>query len=158
VIRSEAEYREALKRLEADRLFIQAQREALEGEGFNPDEVATGLEPTLAFHAQLKEEVSWYERVKRLDFDTITSLTQLGRLLIAVRIGLEISQKELADRLDVSEAQVSRDERNEYHGIGVERAQRIFDALGVRMTTKVDVPSKPFSGRHHQDHGSLVPA
>lgn len=157
MIRSEAEYREAVKRLVADRLFIQAQREALQTRGFTPEEVATGLEPTLAFHAQLKEEVAWYERVKRLDFGTITSLTQVGRLLIALRIGLEITQKELADRLGVSEAQVSRDERNEYHGIGVERAQRILEALGVTTTTRVDVPSVPFSGPH-QSQRSLVPA
>jgi hypothetical protein len=32
---------------------------------------------------------------------------------------------------------VSRDERNEYHGITVERAQRIFQALGVDATLTV---------------------
>lgn len=157
MIRSEAEYREALKRLDEDRLFIQAQRKALEDQGFTAEEVATGLEPTLAFHAQLEEEVVWYERVKRRDFGMVTNLTQIGRMLIALRIGLDVSQKELATRLGVSEAQVSRDERNEYHGIGVERAQRILDALGVSTTTQVDVQPDPLAGRG-QGRRDLIPA
>ncbi len=48
-----------------------------------------------------------------------------------------LSQKELADRLGVSEAQVSRDERNEYHSVTMERAQRILDAMGETLTTRV---------------------
>ena len=34
---------------------------------------------------------------------------------------------------------VSRDERNEYHGITVERARRVLDALGARLLTRVSV-------------------
>jgi transcriptional regulator with XRE-family HTH domain len=61
-------------------------------------------------------------------------------LLIALRIAAGMTQRQLADRLDVSEAQVSRDERNEYHGITVERAQRIIDALGAGVTVGVREP------------------
>jgi len=43
----------------------------------------------------------------------------------------------LAERLGVHESQVSRDERNEYNGVTVERADRILEALGVEMTTRV---------------------
>ena len=47
------------------------------------------------------------------------------------RIANGLSQRELADRLadrlGVSEPQVSCDECNEYHGITIERAQRILD-------------------------------
>ncbi|MDP9378989.1 MAG: helix-turn-helix domain-containing protein [Chloroflexota bacterium] len=41
-----------------------------------------------------------------------------------------MSQRELAERPGVSEAQVSCDERSEYHGITVDRAQRVLDAMG----------------------------
>jgi len=140
MIRSEAEYREARERLDKDRLFIQAQREALEAEGFNPEEVARGMEPTLSFHEQLREEVVFYERVKRFDFDAIIGLEQIGRMLIAFRVALGISQRELARRLGISEAVVSRDEHNEYHGISVERLQRVLDALKVRMVSQVELP------------------
>ena len=41
----------------------------------------------------------------------------IGRLLIALWIAKGLTQRELAERLEVSETQVSRDERNEYHGV-----------------------------------------
>ena len=61
-----------------------------------------------------------------------------GGLLIGLRIAQGISQIELAKRLGVSEAQVSKDEKNEYHGVSVEKTQRIIDALGVTVKTTVD--------------------
>ncbi|MDP2661753.1 MAG: helix-turn-helix transcriptional regulator [Dehalococcoidia bacterium] len=73
-------------------------------------------------------------------FPEINSLTQIGRLLIALRIGNGMSQHELAERLGVSESIVSRDERNEYHGITIERAQRILDALGALVVVRVAEP------------------
>jgi ribosome-binding protein aMBF1 (putative translation factor) len=48
-----------------------------------------------------------------------------------------MSQRELAAKLEVHESQVSRDERNEYHGITVERAIKILDTLGVKLQTSV---------------------
>jgi len=158
MIRSEAEYREARKRLDEDRLFIQAQREALEAEGFNSEEVARGMEPTLSFHEQLREEVTFYERVKRFDFDAIIGLDQIGRMLIAYRVALNISQRELARRLGVSEAVVSRDERNEYHGISVERLQRVLDALKVRMVSQVELPVEAVPPAGRGATRELVPA
>ena len=74
------------------------------------------MQPALSFHAQLVEEVEWYERVCRRDFETIHTLNAIGRLLIAARIANGLTQQGLAERLGVSAAQVSRDERNDYHG------------------------------------------
>jgi hypothetical protein len=39
----------------------------------------------------------------------------------------------------VHESQVSRDERNEYFGIALERSAKILDALNVRLHTKVEM-------------------
>ena len=69
--------------------------------------------------------------MRRGELGTLTSLTSIGRWLIGVRIAKGLSQKELAELLGVSEAQVSRDERNEYHGITVERAQHILQTMEV---------------------------
>jgi transcriptional regulator with XRE-family HTH domain len=56
-----------------------------------------------------------------------------------------ISQRELARRLGEHETQVSRDERNEYFGITLERAAKILDALNVRLRTQVEIePLPPF--------------
>ena len=59
---------------------------------------------------------------------------------MALRIALGLTQRELAERLGVHESQVSRDERNEYHGITVERASRILDALGVELRSTFEQP------------------
>jgi DNA-binding XRE family transcriptional regulator len=99
------------------------------------------MEPLLSFQAQLAEEVDWYERVRRRDFPALSRLTQIGRLLIALRIANGVTQRELAERLGVNESVVSRDERNEYHGITVERAQRILDALNETVTARVEEPA-----------------
>lgn len=138
MIRNDREYQEALRRLKTDQGFIVEQRRALEAVDLRPDEIERAMGPALSFHAQLVEEVAWYERVRRRDIEAIHSLTAIGRLLIAARIANGLTQQELAERLGVSPAQVSRDERNEYHGITVERAQLILDRLGESLTTRLD--------------------
>ena len=60
-------------------------------------------------------------------------------MLIGLRIARGMTQRELARRMDVDETAVSRDERNEYHGITVERARKVLDALEVRLVTRVEV-------------------
>jgi len=38
---------------------------------------------------------------------------------------------------------VSRDERNEYHGITMERASRVLDAIGAQILSEVHIePSR----------------
>lgn len=138
MIRNQKEYNEALRRIRADEEFITAQRATLEGMNLSPEEVDRAMQPAYSFHAQLMEEVEWYDRVRQRDFEMLHSLTAVGRLLIAARIANDLTQRDLAERLGVSEAQVSKDERNEYHGITVERAQRILDALEEKINLTVD--------------------
>ena len=138
MIRSEKEYREAVERLRQDDEVLALQKEKLEGLGLSEEEVRRALEPMLSFRAQLEEEVEWYERVRRRDFGVIRDLSAVGALLIALRIANGLSQRELAEKLGVSEAQVSRDERNEYHGITVDRAQRVLDAMNETLTSRVE--------------------
>jgi DNA-directed RNA polymerase specialized sigma subunit len=138
VIRSEKEYREAVERLRQDEEVLALQKEKLKGLGLSEEEVRRALEPMLSFRAQLEEEVEWYERVRRRDFGIIRDLSAVGTLLIALRIANGLSQRELAEKLGVSEAQVSRDERNEYHGITVNRAQRVLDAMNETLTSRVE--------------------
>lgn len=138
MIRSEHEYQRALERLKEDQEIIEVQRKVFLDQGLTNEEAEKALEPMVSFRAQLEDEVSWYERVRRRDFGVLENLSALGTTLIALRIANGLSQKELADKLGVSEAQVSRDERNEYHGITVERAQRILDAMGETLESRVE--------------------
>ena len=138
MIRSEKLYREVVEQLRQDEEVLALQKEKLEGLGLSQEEVRRALEPMLSFRAQLEEEVEWYERVRRRDFGIIRDLSAVGTLLIALRIANGLSQRELAEKLGVSEAQVSRDERNEYHGITVDRAQKVLDAMNETLTSRVE--------------------
>jgi ribosome-binding protein aMBF1 (putative translation factor) len=139
MIRSEAEYQEAIQRLDGERQRLAEHRERLAEAGLAADEIKRVIDPMESFHLQLTEEVESYERLKRREFDELDNLRGLGQLLIAARIAQGLSQRELARRLGVHESQVSRDERNDYFGITLDRANRILDALQVRLHTSVEL-------------------
>ncbi|QJX01356.1 helix-turn-helix domain-containing protein [Frigoriglobus tundricola] len=137
MIKNESEYREAVEKRKAELLRLEGEQTALAAKGFTPDEVTRATQPAESFHAQLREEIESYERLRRGDFEELNNFQGLGRLLIVLRIYRGLSQRQLAEELGVHESQVSRDERNEYHGITVERTNRILDALGVELHTQV---------------------
>jgi len=140
MIRSEQEYRKALDRLEQDLVVLKEQKTQLEELGLKGEELTRALQPLQSFHEQLREEVEMYERMKRGDLGALRNLTSIGRWLIGVRIAKGLTQQELAERLGVAPSQVSRDETNDYHGISVDRAQRILEALGVRFEAHLTEP------------------
>jgi DNA-directed RNA polymerase specialized sigma subunit len=138
MIRTDSEYKEAVNRFKTDTEIIETQRIQLIDEGYNVEEVERGLQPLITFHLQLAEEITWYENVSRGRLTPIHRLTDLGRVLIALRISRGLTQKQLAERLEVAESSVSRDERNEYHGITIERAQRVLDVLDAEFVLSVE--------------------
>ncbi len=138
MIRNETEYQEAATRLQGKRERAAALSKQLKQQDRTTDEIKRLTDPMESFHLQLAEEVKSYEQLKRGQFSEIENLHGLGRLLVGLRIARNLSQRELAEKLGVHESQVSRDERNEYHGVTVQRAAAILDALGARLTTHVD--------------------
>jgi ribosome-binding protein aMBF1 (putative translation factor) len=141
MIRNEAEYKEAVARLSAEESRLSEHRARLKEAGLSNEEIKRVIDPMQSFHLQLAEEVESYERLRRREFEELENFRGVGRLLVALRIAQGITQRELARRLGVNESQVSRDERNEYFGITLERASRVVEALGLRVKTKVDVES-----------------
>lgn len=139
MIRNETEYKEAAARLAEEHKRLAEHRARLKQAGLKSEEVKRVMDPMESFHLQLKEEVESYERLKRGEFEEVENLRGLGHLLISARIAQGISQRELAKRLGVHESQVSRDERNEYFGITLERATKILAALHVRLRTRVEI-------------------
>ena len=139
MIRNESEYQEAVGRIDAERERLSGHAAAWARQGFTPEQIAKLREPLEAFHLQLVEEVRSYERLKRGQFGEFENFAGLGQVLIGLRIARGMTQRELAERLGVSETSVSRDERNEYHGITVDRANRVLDAMEVRLVTRVEV-------------------
>ncbi len=139
MIRNETEYQQAAARIDAERQRLAEYDRAWREQGYTARQIAKLKEPLESFHKQLEEEVRSYERLRRGQFDEFENLQGLGQVLIGLRIARGLTQRELARRLGVDETMVSRDERNEYHGITVERAKRVLEALGARLVTRVEV-------------------
>lgn len=143
MIRNEGEYQEAVCRLTEERKLLEEHQVRLQGLGLDSAELKRAMDPLRSFHLQLEEEVHSYERLKRGDVGELLNLHGLGQTLVALRIARGLTQRELAARLGVHESQVSRDERNEYHGITVDRASRILDAMGVWLRSLFEQPVLP---------------
>ena len=139
MIRNEAEYQEASARLAEERKRLADHRARLKEAGLGDEEIKRVIDPMESFHLQLQEEVESYECLKRGEFEELENFRGFGHLLISLRIAQGMSQRELAKRLNVHESQVSRDERNEYFGITLERAVRVLEALHARLHTKVEI-------------------
>lgn len=139
MIRNETEYQEATVLLIAEKKRLSDHRRRLRKAGLKAQEIKRVINPIESFHLQLREEVESYERLKRGEFEDLDNLRGLGHLLISLRIAQGISQRELARRLGVHESQVSRDERNEYFGVTLERAAKIIETLNVRLRTTIEL-------------------
>jgi transcriptional regulator with XRE-family HTH domain len=129
MIRNDTEYQQAVRRSQEERARLGDHETRLRESGLSPDEVRRALEPLQSFHLQLTDEIEAYDRLKRGELPELSNLHGLGVALVSYRIASGLTQRELAERLGVHESQVSRDERNEYHGMTVERASRVLDAL-----------------------------
>jgi DNA-binding XRE family transcriptional regulator len=138
MIRTETEYKDALRRLEEAKRRVADHRTKLEAQGLSHAELKRATDPLRSFYLQVEEELEEYGRLKRGDLGELTNMEGLGRALVGLRIAGGLTQRQLAERLGVHESQVSRDERNEYHGITVERAVRILDAMDVTMSSSFD--------------------
>ncbi len=139
MIHNEREYKQAVQRVEQEKQRLARQKTQLEQMGLAADQVKRAMDPMVSFHQQLEEEIRGYERLKRGQFDEVKNLRGLGSLLVSLRIARGLTQRQLARKLDVHESQVSRDERNEYHNITLERASRILEALGARLCSRVEL-------------------
>jgi DNA-binding Xre family transcriptional regulator len=137
MIRTEREYEESLRRLAELDDYAEKLRTSLEASNLVPEHVELAMSPTLAFMDSMQGEIRWYEQARKGEILPLQKLTTIGLSLIALRLARGITQRQLAERLGINEAQVSKDERNEYHGISIERAQRIIDALDGSVTVAV---------------------
>jgi plasmid maintenance system antidote protein VapI len=135
MIRTKREYEAALKKVEQNNEALSKQKEELKKLGLTKEEINLAMSPLINFRNQLKEEIKVYEGIKNQDWNLIFSLAdphKIGTFLIALRIAFDLTQRELASILGVTEAQISKDERNEYHGISFERAIKIMEVFGVK--------------------------
>jgi DNA-binding XRE family transcriptional regulator len=117
---------------------LEAKKRELRDQNWSDKQIELGLAPSETMCYQMKEELDEYEAIKRGEFDQTITFSNIGIKIIQFRIYLGISQAELAKRLNVSPAQISRDERNDYSGITFNKAKRVLDALGIHPKIVLD--------------------
>lgn len=141
MIRTDKEYKELKQRMSKSAELLEQQRKHFESMGLSKEQVKRALMPTVSFQKQQLEELQFYERLKEKKQipKSFYSFNSVGTLLIAGRIARGWSQKELADQLGVSESVISRDEKNEYHGITAQRAARICDVLHLNVKFEAEL-------------------
>lgn len=133
MIRSDAELDDTRAKVQEQESRLASYRRELERNRLPAADVERALEPIRAFARQLHESIEEYERIRRGELPEISSVDALGAALVAARVAAGVTQRELAARLGVHESQVSRDEKNDYHGVTIERAAKVLASIGVRF-------------------------
>jgi ribosome-binding protein aMBF1 (putative translation factor) len=142
MIRTDSEYEGSVGMLAKWDETIKREAARIAAKGYTPEQIEAGIAPKVCFRDGIKSEVESYQRLKRGDFNELNNYASIGQILCAARIACGLSQRQLAEKMGVHETQVSRDERNEYHSITVDRANRILEAMGLALTLRVKkIPS-----------------
>ncbi|HSW05881.1 helix-turn-helix domain-containing protein [Aquabacterium sp.] len=106
---------------------------------------AQGLHPKAAkamragLRSQLDDldaEIAEYDALRHGHITSLEaeSIVGIGAALVKARIVRNLTQKELAERLELAEQQVQRYEATQYRGVAAERLQQVADAL--RLTVR----------------------
>jgi transcriptional regulator with XRE-family HTH domain len=157
MIRSEAEYRDAVARSRKSAERLVQYREELRAKGLSSAEIEKVVGSMISIHDDLQEEIGRYQRFQAGDLSDFWSLREMGQLLIAARLARGLSQRELSERLEIHESQVSRDERNEYQGISVERAARVLEVLAIDIAIQARL-QRPAGDASVEHRGESPPA
>lgn len=139
MIKTETAYRRAKEKLKDHTVYIANEKLRFQSIGLSKEQALLAIQPLLSFKGELEEEIHNYEMIKQGTFLPVENIVEIGKHLIAHRIYMDLSQAELAKRLGVSEAQVSRDERNEYEGATTEKIQSVMNALGLKTTIRIEM-------------------
>jgi len=140
MIRTEQELRRATAALAEQDKHLASYETSLREEGLTQPEIRRMTAAMRTFRARLVEDIATYEQLKSGDLRILRNITSVGRGLVYLRISRGMTQRALAEKLGCDESQVSRDERNEYHGITVERANRIAQALDAKLLINMIQP------------------
>ena len=95
----------------------------------------------------LREELSEYEHWKSSDISMIkvSSFNELPFGLIRARIASGLTQRDLADRIDLTEQQIEKYESAFYRTADYQCLRDVADALGVRIANDILLPAAPVS-------------
>ena len=137
MIRHENAYHRAKKKLTQEQARLDQLVRSLKEEGLGEDAISRTTHHMTRDLDELSAQVTAYERARDGELGEVVNLQGFGELLVQARIARDITQSELARRLEVDPSQVSKDERLRYKGITLERAQRVLTALEVIMVSSI---------------------
>lgn len=133
MIRTDRELELAKKQLSKLQELYDIQMNDLKQKGLTADQAKDSLSASLTYAKQCQEEMELYEKLKKGQLPPAEHFSTRGKYFVAARIARGMTQRELADRLGAKESAVSRDERNEYHGISMEKMDRLAAVLNLKV-------------------------
>jgi DNA-binding Xre family transcriptional regulator len=137
MMKTDKEYELAKAQLAKFEAAYEAQvKELMEKKGLTKKAAQDSLSSSMTYGLQCLEELRLYEKLRKGELPPLEHFSGMGQYLVAARIAKGMMQRELAERLGVKESAVSRDERHEYHGVSMEKAERILKILGCRLDVK----------------------
>lgn len=139
MIKTEASYKRTVENVKKQEDLIESETRRFREMGLTDEQVTLALQPLESFREQLKDDIVEYERAIAGKFEELTDLRHMGKTLIALRLYKGISQAELAESMNVAQAQVSRDESNEYYGSRVEKLMSVLEAMNAKVTLKIEL-------------------
>ncbi len=119
--------------------MLQGNRKLLKELNFKPEDIESAVSATANVLKQLQAELDEYERLSNQQQAPEESIEHIGDLLVKLRIFKQMTQRELAVKIGVDETQVSRDERNRYKGVSLERLLNVVRALGVELIVRSNI-------------------
>ena len=148
MIKNERQYR--ITKVKADniqKVVGQLSESKGEFENVHPIFQRTYVESLESQLSDLKSEIKEYEALRsgKHKVFCIESIDELPQALIRARIALNLSQKDLAERLGVKEQQVQRYEATEYAGASFTRIREVMKALGISVKENIDLTSSKIS-------------
>lgn len=135
MLRTDKELELAKKQLSKLNELYEIQMADLQKRGLNEAQSKESLSSSLTYAKQCQEEIELYEKLRRGELPPAEHFSTRGRYFIAARIARGMTLRQLADALGTKESAVSRDERNEYHGISMEKMDKLAHVLGLKIRT-----------------------
>lgn len=133
MMKTEKEFEMAKKQLAKLTELYDTQLSELTDKGLTKEQAKESLSSSWTYAMQCKEEIELYEKLKKGELPSMEHFSTKGKYFVAARIAKGMTQRELAERLGVKESAVSRDERNEYHGMSVDKMERLAHVLNLRV-------------------------
>lgn len=138
MIKSEQEYRRIKTEVEKQKAWITSERTRLKESGLSEELIQISVGIAENMKKENERELQEYEAVISGDFNVkLCTFEDIGKHLIRLRLWKGFSQTELANRLGVTHAQVSRDERFEYQGVSISKVRQILSCLELDAEIKL---------------------